>query len=811
MFLRKISSIFVGASILVLLGSSVLASTESSISGSVTDQNGIALPNLQVQLRSPEGKIIKNVQTSSTGTYQVFPVIIGEYEIFVAADGYVPFSTQVSVSSGGNSGVDAHLVSLASSSEMVVQVKAKKRLIQNTSAVSSSEINREQIVKLPQGQEASLPKMLAMTTPGVVQGPFGQTFFRGNHASIQYQLDGVQMPDSPSNTFAQTISPRNIDHMEVITGGIPAEFGQRLSAVLNVVTKSGTEKPEGEVELNYGSYNTFTPHLLYGGSNESGNLHYFFSANYNRTDRGLDTPQPESYENQKQGGKESIHNTATGNSEFAKIDWLIDNQNKLSLILFNSQSNFEIPNFPSTFKPSDPFFSQTGFTDAFGNDKGDDGTPTFVYRPANTNDTQSEINTYGQVVWKRTFSDRSFLQLAPYYKYSLIRIQNDPANDLSSATGPLPGFPTGIPGAVASSFAQNRHTNSVGLKGDFTLRADDRHLVKTGFQVQGSRSDGTVSIQTATQGGATASLTDDSPNSGYFQSVYVQDDFTIAKPLVLNAGLRFDSTQFVLAGERPTESMLQPRIGLNYMATDTTKFHIFYGKLFQPATIEHLRYQYSPSTGTFTGLESYNIRAEKDDFYEFGVAQQVFEKQVALLNIYYKDSVDVLDDAQVVNTSIAQPYNYDKGYAYGLELSLKGKLAEDWSEYVNYSYTIAKGKGAPDVPESQGYVFLDHVQVHTANAGLTYAKNYFWWTFQGLYGSGLRTGPFNSIQLPGHLTFDTTVGYEFHGQSWLSNFRLSGDILNILDNTYPITIANGFNGSHYAVGRQYFIRLAKSF
>ena len=63
--------------------------------------------------------------------------------------------------------------------------------------------------------------------------------------------------------------------------------------------------------------------------------------------------------------------------------------------------------------------------------------------------------------------------------------------------------------------------------------------------------------------------------------------------------------------------------------------------------------------------------------------------------------------------------------------------------------------------------------------------------------------------LPAHLTFDTTVGYEFHGDEWYSRFKVSADVLNIFDNAYPITIANGFNGSHYAAGREIFVRLSK--
>jgi outer membrane receptor protein involved in Fe transport len=692
---------------------------------------------------------------------------------------------QVSVTTGSQAG----------GNEMVVQVKAKKRLIQNNSAISSVELNKEQISKLPQGQSVSLPKLLGTTNPGVVQGAFGQTFIRGNHGNVQYQVDGVQMPDSPSNTFGQAVSPRNIEKMEVITGGIPAEFGQRLSAVVNITTKSGTEKPSGEFETSFGSYNTSNSQLLYGGTTEKGDLKYFLSASFLRTDRGLDTPHPESYDNQYQGGRDSVHNRSTGHSQFLKMDWQATNENKVTMTFFNSQNNYQIPTFPGRFGPDGQFF-QPGIPDSFGNSNPVQGMPLFNYMPPDTDNSQTEVNTYGQVVWKRILSEKAFLQFAPYYKYSSTVYRNDPTNDLASLNLNPPGNP--------SSFSQDRRTNNVGFKGDYTYRPSDVHLVKAGFQLQASRTEGNVSIETAN-----SSLVDNTPNTGYFGGIYIQDDIKIAAPLVLNLGLRYDLAQYVMFGHRPSDSLLQPRLGLNYMVTESTKLHLFYGKLFQPAPVESLRYKFDPSNGTYSALEFYDIKPEKDNYYEMGVAQQFLGTQVAGLNVYYKEGVNVLDDAQVLNTSIAQPFNFRTGFAYGVELSLKGQLTSDWSHYSNYSYSIAKGKGTPDEPDS-GYQMLDHVQMHTANLGVTYSRDFYWWSLQGLYGSGLRTGPNNSISLPGHITMDTTLGYEFHGASWFSRFKLSGDMLNIFDRAYPITIANGFNGSHYAVGRQYMLRVSKS-
>ena len=280
-----------------------MAGIEGSISGSVTDAQGIAVPAAVVELQSMDGKHLETAKSSTTGEFQFFSVIFGDYQVKVNSAGFLLNTTIVHVASSNDSQVKVGLVAAAGSedntsasapkalaTEMLLEVRAKRNLIQHSGGGSSTQINQEMIKRLPQGEQVSLPQLISSTTPGVVQGAFGQMFIRGNHGNIQYQIDGVQMPDSPSSTFGDSFSPRNIDHMEVITGGIPAEYGERLAAVVNIVTKSGLEEPHGEIELNYGTNNRTSPQVTYGGSTKSGDLHYYFSANYNRSDRGLDTP-----------------------------------------------------------------------------------------------------------------------------------------------------------------------------------------------------------------------------------------------------------------------------------------------------------------------------------------------------------------------------------------------------------------------------------------------------------------------------------------------------------------------------------------
>jgi outer membrane receptor protein involved in Fe transport len=799
--------IFFNLAVILLFVFQALAASEGTVSGTVFDAQGIAIGGATVQILNSSGQVVKEATTSAMGTYQFSPVESGDYQLSIRAASLAAYGTTIHVAEGQATSADATLA--AETKEMVLNVKAKRHLVKSNTSSSSTEVNKDQISSLPEGETVKLPKLMATTSPGIVAGPFGQSYIRGNHANIQYQIDGVQLPDSPSNSFGEAFTPRNIDHMEVITGGIPAEYGQRLAAVVNIATKSGTEVPNGELQLDYGSYNTSTPYALFSGSNASGDLHYFISAGFSRTDRGLDTPEPQAENNENQGGWAAVHDMSWGDNEFAKIDWLYDNTDKFSFILFNSFNYYQIPNFPNSFLPTDAFFQST-FVDPYGN-----GPVNWV--PSTTDDDQQELNTYFQIVWKKTFSETSFLQIAPYYRYSYVGVSNDINNDLASANV----GPNQIGGAQPSSLTESRPVNNYGLKTDYTERLSESHLLKTGFQLQNSQSGGGITVTTTTapvvfgNPSTFVTSTDNSSTLAYYESVYAQDDWSISKSLILNLGLRFDAVQFNFGTSPATysaDNLLQPRIGVNYLLTDTTKVHAFYGKLFQPAPAEDLRDTFV-NIGAGPSLSTYDIKAEKDDYYEVGLAQQ-WGEHVFSLNGYYKNAVNMLDDTQLLNTSIAQPYNFAVGFAYGVEFSVKGEINSQWSDYFNYSYEIAKGNGISGglftgVQSPTDWTFLDHVQIQTANLGVTYKLDHWWASGQSLFGSGLRTGPDNITNLPAHLTFDATLGYEFKGETWWEKFKLSADVLNITNNAYPITIANGFNGSHYAAGTEFFAHLNK--
>ena len=101
----------------------------------------------------------------------------------------------------------------------------------------------------------------------------------------------MPLPDSVSGLFGQFLSPKLIENMEVVSGGLPAEYGQRLSAVVNLNSRRPSPDGEGEAELRYGSFNTWNPSVFYG--QKLGKVSFLTGGSFTWTDRGLDPPNPD--------------------------------------------------------------------------------------------------------------------------------------------------------------------------------------------------------------------------------------------------------------------------------------------------------------------------------------------------------------------------------------------------------------------------------------------------------------------------------------------------------------------------------------
>ena len=126
-----------------------------------------------------------------------------------------------------------------------------------------------------------------MQAPDVAQDSFGQFHVRGEHNGLQYRLNGIILPEGIS-VFGQSLDPRLISSLTLITGALPAEYGLRTAGIIDLKTKSGVHRAgRGDLAVRRQPRHV-QPSFNYGGT--PARLNYFVSGDFLRNDLGIESP-----------------------------------------------------------------------------------------------------------------------------------------------------------------------------------------------------------------------------------------------------------------------------------------------------------------------------------------------------------------------------------------------------------------------------------------------------------------------------------------------------------------------------------------
>jgi outer membrane receptor for ferrienterochelin and colicins len=200
---------------------------------------------------------------------------------------------------------------------MAEHLNDARNAIQTQTGASTYVIDEAAIAAAP-GGDNSLLNQVVMQAPDVAQDSFGQFHVRGEHNGLQYRLNGIILPEGIS-VFGQSLDPRLISSLTLITGALPAEYGLRTAGIIDLKTKSGVIDPGGSLSLYGGSHGTVQPSFNYGGS--SGGLNYFVSGDFLRNDLGIESPD---------GSSQPLHDHTTQYHGFAYLEDILDEANRLS-------------------------------------------------------------------------------------------------------------------------------------------------------------------------------------------------------------------------------------------------------------------------------------------------------------------------------------------------------------------------------------------------------------------------------------------------------------------------------------------------
>ncbi|OYV45435.1 MAG: hypothetical protein B7X10_05750, partial [Burkholderiales bacterium 21-58-4] len=166
-----------------------------------------------------------------------------------------------------------------------------RAIINVETGTSSYHFDTQTIAALPEGYNAPLQDLI-LQAPGVAQDSFGQLHVRGDHADIQYRINGIIIPEFISG-FGDTLGTRFIKKIDFLTGALPAQYGYRTAGVVNITTNDGMDYGNGgSVDLYAGSHGTFQPSVEYGGS--EGQMNYYVTGTYLQSNAGIESPTPDS-------------------------------------------------------------------------------------------------------------------------------------------------------------------------------------------------------------------------------------------------------------------------------------------------------------------------------------------------------------------------------------------------------------------------------------------------------------------------------------------------------------------------------------
>ena len=178
------------------------------------------------------------------------------------------------------------------------QLDVARQQIQPNLGATVYDFGRQAIETQPQGDNQQLNQLL-LQAPGVAQDSFGQIHVRGDHANLQYRINGVQLPEG-INVFGQALQTRLANSVSLITGALPAQYGLRTAGIIDIQTKTGTLAPGGSVTLYGGTQSWYQPSAEFGG--RVGQIDYYVTGEVLHNGIGIENPT---------GSYTAVHDTST--------------------------------------------------------------------------------------------------------------------------------------------------------------------------------------------------------------------------------------------------------------------------------------------------------------------------------------------------------------------------------------------------------------------------------------------------------------------------------------------------------------------
>jgi len=415
-----------------------------SIEGVVKDPSGGVVPNASVEITNPVSGFRREAITGSDGTFRIGNIPFNPYHLVAKAEGFETYAQDVDLRSTVPVSAPIRFQVGSSSTKVTVEVSAGDLVEKDPSF--HTDVDTGLTDKLPlESQSSSVSSLVTLATPGVVADSNGLFHGLGDHAENSFSVDGQPITDQQSKVFSNQIPLDSIQSLETVSGGPPAEYGDKTSLVIKVTTRSGLNagKPTGSVYSSYGSFGSSVAGFrLAMGNQKIGN---FIAGSGLNTSRFLDPPE-----------LHAIHDKGNEENLFDRVDYQITALDSIHVNFQYTRSWFQVANTIDNLN--------LGVTDP------STGAPL---PPA---DQRAQIKTYNIApVWTRLISTTTLLTVGAFVRHDQFNYYPS-ANPFADGTGL-------IPGGSSATINQDRKLTNAGLRSDVSY-VKGAHNIKAGGTFQ---------------------------------------------------------------------------------------------------------------------------------------------------------------------------------------------------------------------------------------------------------------------------------------------------------------------------------------
>jgi outer membrane receptor for ferrienterochelin and colicin len=672
----------------------VLGGTTGKIVGQITElESGEVLAGAQVRI---EGTSLGTL-TDNEGHFFILDVAPGVYSVTASLIGHQEVTkSQVEVFVDGTTRLDFQLATRVL--EMpTMTITAERPLLRKDVTSSIKVVSDQKIRTLPINRLEDVLKI----QPGFVVDENNELHIRGGRSGeVAYFIDGIPVENSLFGGINSLLNDDAIDQLLILTGTFNAEYGDALSAVVNVITKEGEDDFHGQVEYKSAMIND-SPYRKADWAGEgidsqrdpvtNGSLY----TTPDIFDRDIRLPIPGSFSASFSGPVRGVNglsfylgtrsNKENSHLPFGyhleedlnwKLSYKIGKGKKLTLLGQNSQNDFQRYSHAWKYR-SDHRASNLRTSDRFG------------------------------VKWNQSVGDNTFLTIlgSRDRQYSDVSVGDKiPADYVQNRTEESLNF---YVEGDDDLFRRSQITTTLG-KADLIQQRGERHEIKTGGEFK------LHDINLLEFSEPWLDLEESYSTKPIEGAIYFQDkieyDF-----FVLNTGLRFDfidpRARMWSDPENPesplvdvsVKSQLSPRIGLSHPITDRSIIYFSYGHFFQnpeyslffsdtrnldPSNLSEL---------TFGSVGNRDIKPKKTVAYEVGVKQELTEDLGLGVTAFFKDINNMIGMEEVRITTENNSYwytyftNIDYANVKGFEVTLDRRYSNHLAWDLNYTYSIAKG------------------------------------------------------------------------------------------------------------------------